>query len=63
MQLMNFVVVWMFCALPVLVVLYLVTLDRAPWWAALAAIVVVLPCGSTFSRATTGRAPSTGWPR
>jgi hypothetical protein len=63
MGLMNFVVVWMFCALPVLVVLYLVTLERAPWWAAIAAIVVVLPCGATFSRVAAGQTRSAGWPR
>jgi hypothetical protein len=63
MQLMNFVVVWMFCALPVLVVLYLIAADRAPWWAALATLVVVVPCGTTFSRAATGGTRALGWPQ
>lgn len=50
MRLLNFGAAWMLYALATLVVVWLVAVDRAPWWAVMLTAVLLLPLTAIFNR-------------
>jgi hypothetical protein len=49
-RLLNFGASWMCSALATLVVVYLVAVDRAPWWSVIVTIALILPVMALVSR-------------